>query len=401
MHLKLNTLKTLYRKVSSKKTPYFLAEKITKQKVSSRIEGGYAVPAGTDTFSLARIGSTKNPSYKCVITSFYDSQGQIIKRHITDSYALDIEKDYLTGGALMQVAPDVTRFFNTKKIVTKTARPGLKPKIKEDIFYIFKPFEGKKPVKVSRHTVEYTPYDLPQEDTNIKVRISEYPMNYGREPKNAKISVFAEMDLPDSFTGADIKIHSISNTTNVRINKQDPFLAARFLLGEEKVKYLTKYFLKQKNLENLGIKVQVNPEKVEGNNRACFSVMDRAVYWKEVPRDRPAVCTAAHEAEHAYQHSLIGRYRRLFNMGGTAFEQDCGVVLPPPTAKEIPEARRYLIAAENYPHPAMPDFDRLYEENLLEIEAQRAGKNAFKQYEKDRALLFEQFRYIPDEGDVF
>lgn len=407
MHLKLNLFKTLYRKVSSKKTPYFLAEKITKQRVSNRIEGGFAVPAGADTFSISRIGNKKDPYYKHVITSFYDSQGQIIKRHIVDSYAQPVEKDYFTGGALRKFSAEATRFFKTKKIVTKTAQPGSKPKIKEDTFYIFKLSEGQNPVKISRHTVESTPFSVSDEHfvsrhgTNIKARITEYPANYGKEPNNKALSLFAEMEMPDNYTGADIIINSLSNTPNVRIDRHDPFIAARFLLGEDKVKYLTKHFLKLKNLDNLGIKVEINPEKVRETSRAYFSLQDRAIYWKKVPNESLVAGTAAHEAEHAYQHSIIGRYENMFNLGGTAFEQDCGAILPPLMQKEIPNAKRYLFASRNYPEPGMPDFHRLYYENALEIDAQKAGEKAIKEYEQGRAQFLEQFRYIPDLGDVF
>ena len=106
------------------------------------------------------------------------------------------------------------------------------------------------------------------------------------------------------------------------------------------------------------------------------------------------VSTASHEAEHAYQHSLIGRLGRA----KTYYEKTCRWDKGPLKFEyEIVEARKYAEARDNYPilNPK-EDLSKNedYQNNYLELKARLASKIATEIYDVGRKKLMDIFKYV-------
>lgn len=408
----LNTLKNLYRKIIPPKKTYILTEKILKQDIAHCSSYGFAVPYNADKFSLVRVENKSKPWDKRTITSFYDNNEKLIKRYIYDARQGTKERTYSYDCANLRRRGKNNAAINIRNTVTKILEgKNSKLKVKDETFYILhnknrkNPDSTQHPIKLSS---QVSKYEYTKGGVKIESAITEYPETLNREPKSAKKSISATIEIPDTYTCADAVVTNVKKTPNLSPNlspkvsalHDDKFLAARFLLGEEKIKFLTKYFLKQKNLERLAVKVELNPHKAE-NAAAAFCVRDRAIYWKRVPKNLRAEDIAAHEAEHAHQFAQIGRYEKQFSLPATAYEQDCARVFGPLKAEEIPEAKRYYIASNEYPDAKMPNYEALHDANYLEQKAEQAGQKAMKAYSKGREMLKNLFKFIPERGDIF
>lgn len=404
----LNTLKNLYRKIIPRKKTFTLTEKIIKQDIAHCSSYGFAVPYNADKFSLVRVENKSKPWDKRTITSFYDNNEKLIKRYIYDVRQGTKERTYSYDCANLQSSGKKNAAINIRNTVTKIlVGKNSKQKIKDETFYILHNKNHQNPDS-TQHSIklssQVSKYEYTKDGMKIESAITEYPETLNREPKSAKKSISATIEIPDTYTCAKTVVTNVRETPNlspkVSALRGDKFLAARFLLGEEKIKFLTKYFLKQKNLERLAVKVELNPHKAE-NAAANFCVRDRAIYWKRVPKNLRAEDIAAHEVEHAHQFAQIGRYEKQFSLPSNSYEQDCARVLGPLKPEEIPEAKRYYIASNEYPDAKMPNYEALHDANYLEQKAEEAGQKAIQEYAKGRKILKHLFKFIPDRGDIF
>ncbi|MCM1338926.1 MAG: hypothetical protein NC191_04585 [Muribaculaceae bacterium] len=170
------------------------------------------------------------------------------------------------------------------------------------------------------------------------------------------------------------------------VSKNDKYLLFRFLglNTDEGLLAITKRFLKEKNIFRLKLNIRPSSGAIDSNSEGGFSVIDRAInYSPDLKQKSPleVVNTAAHEVEHAYQYSQIGRLGK----GRTSYETDAMRLLGDLEMEDFSEAIRYANARYNYPRIS-PGEDlsknKAYLTNYLEVKAREAGKEAEDKYVK-------------------
>ena len=233
-------------------------------------------------------------------------------------------------------------------------------------------------------------YKYDGENAHIKATCVEYPMNLGFEKQSDKKVLSMEIGLRKNR----INIEQINPETNVKIPTVDEYLPYRMLVGDKKQECLAQHFLDKKGVGDLGIQIETNKTKVANNAVAYFSSDEQELVFKEVNHYSHPVAIASHEAEHAYQHSQIGRLGRAKNY----YEKKCRWNKGSLTAeKDIEEAKKYADARDNYPIlDSKEDLSKNkdYMDNYLEVKAREASKKATEIYEIGRKKLMDIFKYV-------
>ncbi len=380
---------------SSAKTDFKLLQKTGKRLIkrynSSEI---WAVPQEASFFTEVKVGKKSDSTFFRNITSFYDKDKKLIKRAISGS---DInnkirlyEHSYeFAGYKNMSVLEADARRITTKEYVKDKYSYLGKWKIssfEEQFAYNF--YEGpNKTERVTKLHTNKTIHDL-FDDSRRSCVMTEYPKNKGYEPKSAKKVMGLEIVMVKGMP----KITGYQHTPNVKIPEFDEFLPYRFLNGSEKQEALTRHFLREKHLDNLGIAVYTNESNVSHDALAHFSAYVPEICWRGVNETRQPVVTAAHEVEHAYQYAQIGRLGK----GRNKYEKDCLKKFGKITdIKEREEAYKYLIASENYPSKEQSDYIKKYRDNYLEQNARQAGCEAAEVYNICREYLRSVFKFLP------
>ena len=380
--------------VSEHKSPYILLKKISESPIGKFPKDSWTVPEEAKTFNFVEIGKRADPAYNCEIVSFYDKDGNIIQRYqkgtdiprksrkhtydfmlTKDKESLNIRRikttEYLNDGKgdyNWQHVSDEDQFVNTNYNVKKGTHCAKKVQINKTL------------------------YGKCDDGDNISVTMTEYPTTLGLEPKSAKKMMGVDMVMKDGIP----YIYGTNQTLNVKFPTDDDFLAFRFLQPQAKQEALAKYFLKQKGLDKANVTIITSVSDVAENSSACFRPDAGIIFFKDVPRYTSPADTAAHEVEHAYQHSQIGR----LTSGRTDYEKRCHALFKPIVdKKEESEAFEYLCASESYPILTKNEdlvLNKDYMENYMEIKAREAGEKADEKYRKGRDFLMNQFRYLPD-----
>lgn len=142
----------------------------------------------------------------------------------------------------------------------------------------------------------------------------------------------------------DIKILGITGNDAKLIEEiyNNPFCNYMYLRPDVKAKYYTRFFVKEKGLLPLNIKSIANSKKVSKNSAAHFNPFEGEVHYKN---EYITPSTAAHEVEHAFQHSLIGKDQSGFS----PFQKRAFNLLGSCTKNEKSKALRYKKANDNYP----------------------------------------------------
>lgn len=356
----------------------------------------WAVPEEAKFFKNIRVGKKSDSAFFRDITSFYDKDKKLIKRCISGSdinYKIRQYKYSYETPKYRDISPHVIsgRKITTKEYIKDNPDKNIWGKWKttcyeEQFAYHF--FEDPMRIKIATklHTNKVI-YDLENEAKRTCV-MTEYPKNKGYEPKSAKKVMGFEIEMVNGMP----EIRGYEQTPNVKIPSCDDFLAYRFLMGAEKQEALTRYFLAQKKLDDLGISVYTNKSNVSPDAIAHFASYGPEICWRSVNAAREPVVTAAHEVEHAWQYAQIGRLGK----GTTNYERDClrkfGEIAD---GKEREEAYKYLVASENYPSKTQMNYLESYKSNYLEKKARKAGSEAGEIYNVFREFLWRQFRFLP------
>ena len=102
--------------------------------------------------------------------------------------------------------------------------------------------------------------------------------------------------------------------------------------------------------------------------------------------------TTGHEVEHAWQYYLRARYTGGDTPRTQEIAKKFGKVK---TKQQQKEAEEYTHSINNYV-PFTQNF-KLYKKNLIEILANKQGKQAQKQYDKEGQEIRKAFPHIPPE----
>ena len=388
-------------KNSNLQTQYRLLQKTECIPISKYPDDLWGIPEGAKYYTVVKVGRKDNPNFKREITTFYDDKNIISRCRKGTGIRNQIRSYQCFSETVNDTVNTRPKHSNTRIIRTEEYFPEKREflPIQEEEQYIYnntfldKDGVQKKSTKLHINKNKYSyDYDVPI----IHSTMTEYPENYNREPQISKKVLGADMIIRKNIPF----IVGNKNAVNVPFPQNDTFLPYRFLMGEQKQISLTQYFLKEKHLENLGINIYVSPYEVGENAVAHFDPEDGNIVFKEVYRKKHPVRTAAHEAEHAFHHSMIGRLGK----GRTNYERKCERNLEPlSTIEEIEEGFKYLIAKENYPKlPKSGDLSQNmeYKNNYLEVCARNAAKKAGEKYDEGRAELISYFPFIAGKSTV-
>lgn len=409
--MKLFGLKSLYNALYHSKSAaqgvqkggkkFVLFEKTDKLPISSFPENSWAIPEGAATFKRVRMGKASNPDFNREIVSFYDKENRIIKQWQRGSDIPNQMRVYTYDFGVTKRRKGVkVRNITTSKYLPLDEKFSTWKKVSDETQFVHRDFDIRKEKCIAPKKVQIskTSYDLNSDGIRFSSVTTEYPMNYGIEPKSAKKVLGVDIEMRNGIP----YIVGTVQTPNVNFPSKDKFLAYRFLHGAEKQEALVRYFIREKGLEKANIPVGTSKTKVSENAVACFKNMDGEIWFKEPARYMSPADIAAHEAEHAYQYSLDGRLKGHFNT--TPYGRKCYNLFGPVPKNQVEEAKAYKEAARKYPvldpkEDLSKNSEYMY--NYLEVKAREAGKKAEIEYEKGRDAILDQFPYTPDHYYYF
>lgn len=379
----------------AKPKTYQLLER-TELPIAAFPDDSWCVPEGSVRFRRVRIGKTKDPNYDREIVSFYDDQGRIITRFQKGN---DIPRSKRTYEYSQGVTNDCNK-VNITRVHTAQFIPeqegsnyGIWAHVSDEQRYVREQYILKKkrlPFPKKLH-ITRTDYD-PDNSFRRIIKLTEYPTNQGVETKAAKkeMKIGLTMDYKDGQYIPNVT--EISSSSNIQVPENDEFLGFRFLRGKTKQESLARYFIGKKGLSDAKINVTTSSFEVNQGIAHFDPYGDGYIRFKDII-DTP-VNTAAHEAEHAWQYSIMGRA-----FGRTPYEQKCKELYGSLDTPELQaEAQKLAQADAIYPakiETAEGEINPEYWNNYLEVKAREAGKKAQELYDKGRDFILRQFRTIP------
>ena len=183
----------------------------------------------------------------------------------------------------------------------------------------------------------------------------------------------------------------------VRFPKKDSFLPFR-ALDIESAKYgVTERFLRDKKLNNIGVRIQTNYSPAPDEEKACALFFgDEGVIrfnknYKHKSKSKLAQ-TAGHETEHVLHWFLHARNTGGNSIWQISLVQKFGKLK---TKKVRNEAKRCTKSIQNY--VSVYEDEKAYRKNYIEIKGRKAGQKAMKQYDKEGSSIRKSFPHIPKE----
>lgn len=356
-------------------------------------------PKEAITYSYVSIGRKSDNDFSREVISFFDSQKRLIVRLFKENGVNVKQRLYSYKKK--------TRIIQTKEYsrarLPETCRANidicnklgdwhvvsLEKQIKEKVSKFVK--EGKKALQLLTRRVDYDPKDMDFE----QITYTKYPLNLGFGKKSDKQVLSAKIKKGNK----DVEISELEQTANLGIDESDEFLKYRILdpRTADGMEYLTYKFLRDKNLDKLYLRVYPLDSDVGKNSAGYFSARKSQICYSPVLENyysEDVVAVVAHETEHAYQHSLIGRVGKGINSYEYEALREFGPIEY--GDNNFRKSIEYAIARDEYPsYSATEDLsnNRLYQENLLEVDAFAVEEPAKKAYTKNlkNFEFFDQF----------
>ncbi len=387
--------------LSSSKTDYKLLEKTKKLSVDNFPKDSWALPTEADKYTRVRIGKKTDKNYEREVVTFYNSKGDMIRRCFRGTDMKNKMREYTKDFFLPRKDTELNGALGVNKTRIKTSEffpvdavdqnLGEWKTVSDEEQFVYSMFDKIKENRSAKKLhINKNQYDYNGEKAHVRATCVEYPINLGFEnPKDKKI-----LSVQVGIENNRAKIESVNHETNVEVPLNDKYLPYRMLVGNKKQECLAQHFLDEKDIGDLGILIETNKSKVNSNASAYFSSQNREIVFKDVQKYANPVSTAAHEAEHAYQYSMIGRLGRIENY----FEKKCYLDKGPLNFEyERIEARKYAEARDNYPKLSPKEDlskNKDYQNNYLEQKARLASKLAIEIYEVGRQKLLNVFKYV-------
>lgn len=358
-----------------------------------------SIPKEAKTYSYVKVGKKSDNNFSREVISFFDSQKRLISRVFQENGVNVKQRLYSYKRHTRTIK---TRKYSTDRL-PKEYRENLKifnslgdwtvVSIEKQIKERFAGFvkDGKKALQLWIRRVDLNP-----KDTDVQqITYTKYPLNLGWGKKSDKKFFSATIKKENK----DVKILDMNYSENLKIDKNDEFLKYRILdpRTHDGLEYLTYKLLRDKNLNKLYIRVYPFSDDVAKNSSGYFSAIKSQISYSPTLANYysdDVVAVAAHEVEHAYQHSLIGRVGKAAN----TYEYDALRELGPIEYgdEKFRKSIEYSIARDEYPvYSDTEDLskNRLYNENLLEVDAFAVEKPVKNAYTKSREnfVFFDQF----------
>ncbi len=311
----------------------------------------WRTPKSAVAFNYVKIGKKFNEDFSREIISFLDETGRIIERVFRENGANVKQRTYKYDKETRTIEH---KTFDTSRICddikSQKARNiwGMWKKEYSEKQWIYKIKDiltkNGKPATLLR-TKRTT--NLSEDGTTRKITLTEFPLNKKLRGQRQKITASGIIEVRNHR----VKLHKFEHSDNINLDENDEYLKFRFLdlFNPDGLKILGKHYIQKRGLAPLSLYIEPNSANVKPNSEACFSPATREIRFspkvlKQYILD--IIDTIAHEVEHAYQHSQIGRLGK----GRCDYEFEAfrkfGEI---ENLEEREEALRYAIARENYP----------------------------------------------------
>ena len=360
--------------INPERCQYTLLEKSKKINIEQYKKLSSNAPEIADSFTFVTIGKKDDEKYRKKITTFYSGK-RIVERLFESSDGKRILREYKHTGYNTSDSCRYTRVIQK----TPSDEKGLFSTdfIKEMRTYKSE-MTGRIKLEIQQNIIK---------GNKIEASITEYP--FGRS-KNKFPGQKKVLGVTLEFDNGIPHITGTVETPNVKFPLNDKFLPFRFIIDEQtKIKSLTRFFIHKKDLDKLGIKIDIS-DTVAKNSAGYFSESEGKIAYN-INELKNLADLSGHEVEHAYQHRQIGRIGK----GRTEYERKSlkyyGEI---DGIKEGMEAHKYAVASENYPR--LKDDEDLsknmaYQNNYLEIKAREAGEKLQKEYDELGKEINKQF----------
>ena len=389
--MRSHTLGRFHLHGNQSKTDYKLLERLDRADVTSIDRKVWLPPKKASSFSLVRVGKKSDSNFVKEVMTYFDKDGKIVERLFRQDGINTKQRLYSYGNSSREIVtrefkhPDVEPGVTLPKLIYNMAGQWRNRVSELQIFesypglaaLVAPKYNGKIPIRVFSRKIEYVnPKDI---NSVRKYRFTHSHVNLGIEEPNCKKVVSGTIYK----NGKNIELKDVSKTDNLDLNLDDEFLKYRFIdpRSDEGMKLISDYYIKQKGLEPLSIRVFPSSGSIiEHETLGYFS--NGEIHYSKRLQDfgsEKAIDTAAHEVEHAYQHAQIGRLGK----GKSSYETEAERVLPKIKLSELEEAVQYSIASSKYPRSNLTFSNPLYRDNYLEVKAREAGKKASELYRAD------------------
>lgn len=344
-----------------------------------------------------------NENLKRRITTFRDSQGNIIERnfdYFDKPYRQRIhtkQPDYIIGNDEYVLSDNVKELELDREVMELYRDIVQLPRTRKDIFWMptksvtnHLAINDEKDEKIlSQVKIEKT-----KTPGRRKHSFIEYPPIKSGKIQNVPKKV---LTFRVNTNSNEVINHSV-HTENVQKPVNDKYLAYRAIPITESKKVFTNKAVSDRGLNDAEIKIieDYNPiDEKDTHFKAKFIQDDGEIRFNkdhEFTSKGEVVSTSYHEVEHGWQFYLQGRYKRQDNIWQQEIYEKFGELKEP---ELINEAAEYDKAIENY----VPYYvNRVeYNKNLIERKAKQKGADAQNDYEAAQKEISSQFPHIPVE----
>lgn len=348
------------------------------------------------------IGSKKEPQIKRKITTFYNSDGDIIERVFDFSdkpyrNRIYIKRDNVIGQDEFVTSTHVKEYIMPRAL-KQTHIESVNEGFSRTLFWTpVKFFTNHLSENIDTEEkiltqVKQTNLMKPQKETHTFI---EFPhiINGKIENKAKKILKFSV----NTFNSHKVNPKNILEQ-GAKFPQNDSFIGLRALdIGEAKIAFCEK-FISERGLRNK--KIKINPEYVpdyaeEELAKALFDPNEGSINFVIGHKytSKSEVCaTSRHETEHGWQFYLHARNTKG---GTTLWEEKMYELFKDLPKSQKKEAQEYTDSIRSY--VTIAENREQYRQNFIEKCANEQGEKAKVLYDYERAEIQKEFPHIPQE----
>lgn len=231
---------------------------------------------------------------------------------------------------------------------------------------------------------------IPQSNGQVTHSIVEYPViKNGKIEKSDNKSLEYKVDNDYSVPKGSIK------TKHAKPPTKDTYLGYRILDLEDAKIPLTKKFMRDRNVDNLGYAIDTDFKPSNNSDTPCALFDDGSIRFNKLHKFKSKsdfVSTSSHEVEHGWQYYLDARNGGQRGEYLVSLGEEHG---PIKDVKLQKEADKYTKSLDNYV-PWYVDFEK-YKKNYIEVCANKKGAETQSEYDRQGKTIRNDFKHIPKE----
>lgn len=231
---------------------------------------------------------------------------------------------------------------------------------------------------------------IPQSNGQVTHSIVEYPaIKNGKIEKSDNKSLEYKVDNDYSVPKGSIK------TKHAKPPTKDTYLGYRILDLEDVKIPLTKKFMRDRNVDNLGYAIDTDFKPSNNSDTPYALFDDGSIRFNKLHKFKSKsdfVSTSSHEVEHGWQYYLDARNGGQRGEYLVSLGEEHG---PIKDVKLQKEADKYTKSLDNYV-PWYVDFEK-YKKNYIEVCANKKGAETRSEYDRQGKTIRNDFKHIPKE----